>query len=231
VQTRYPTASDLRELLKPGGDIDPSPLQNIAVQAGIEYVENQAQRHFLAGYETDNTQKPNGGAETRYFDPVTVREGRMDFGPYGDLVGVPDETITVAYQPPTGSPTTINYGKQYRIEPVNAPSRKRPYTWLRMVSYWWNPAAIANWDSLAITGLWGHWTSIPDDAYMAMVIAGALTVFGILKTNLDIPIGVKAWTAPGGVSTTFDTAWVTGQRAMWQETVANAVQQYARWSL
>jgi hypothetical protein len=66
---------------------------------------------------------------------------------------------------------------------------------------------------------------------MAMVIAGALTVFGILKTNLDIPIGVKSWTGAGGVSTTFDAAWVTGQREMWQSTVANTIQQYARWSL
>lgn len=215
----YPTVAALSDFLS--GKAVASVALTLAVRAGIEAFEGKVQRHMLAGVTTDNVAV---GAETRVFDPPAVQaaavgRGYLDLGPYGDLARLD----SVVYQPANSAPTTWVSGQQYRPLQPNAPARGRPYEFIELLSRWWVPSAISQWGAVAVTGLWGYALKIPNDAFQAMLAEAALA----LAFPVAVPLGIKSWTGPGGVSQTFDSSY----RKDWQEVSAAAVSRYARWSI
>jgi len=198
----------------------------VAIEAGIEQIENRLGRHFLAGRATDNTEI---GATTRYFNPPLAYDPVLLFGPFGELASL----TSVIYQPASSNPTTYTLDTHFWLLPEGAPGWGRPYYGLRFKQRWWDPAPYSMTKALQITGLWGYGTSIPVDVWNAMRAAAALQlpILQRVSGSSVIPFGVKKWVGAGGVSTEFETGWLPTLRSVWQNAVDTAIVGKQRWEI
>jgi hypothetical protein len=228
VWSSYPTEAALRRLFK-SAVLDPgdTPL-DWAIRAGIESFERACDRHFLAGVDIENNVLGTAGVETRFFDPPTVRSGRLWLGPFGDLATSP----TVVYQPGGSLPLTWAENTDYWVQPRNALARGRPITHL-VIRHWpWSgwlaPLSAFAYNSVQVSAKWGYnATHIPDDAVQAMLAAGALQAIGNIEF---LKFGAtQSWRAADGTSVTRGPKPFAMLTDEWQARVAKAVGRYKRW--
>ena len=225
----YPTETDLQNFLEDAG-ITPSDVRlDAAVAAGIDRVESRCMRHFLAGRNQDNSvQNPYARP---YDPPARVAAGDwgalLELGPRGDLARLD----SVIYAPQSSNPQTFSEGEQFRTLPRGAIARGRPIESMEFRRLWWAPTPQMTWNAIEITGLWGFATRIPPAVWMAMLAAGARSLFGGQFRSAAVPLGLKSWTGPGGVSQTYDYSALTARLADWDMAVQEAVNLYGRWSV
>lgn len=225
----YPTTSDLAAFLEDAG-IAPSDFRlQASVASGIDEVESRCMRHFLAGKHTDNSVEP---AYARLYDPPSISGmpqeswgATLDLGAWGDLARLD----SVIYQYSGGQPTVYVAGQDFRTMPQNALNRGRPITSLEFVTPWWRPTPQMQWGSIQVTGLWGYAVRIPPVAWDAMVSASALNLFAGEFRGAGVPLGLKSWTGPDGISKTYDATMLTSRLAEWQDDIQTAVTAYGRW--
>ena len=234
----YPSAEALRLFLLDAGMTPPLDLPG-AVRAGIQGFERDCDRRFLAGKSIENA---DIGEETRRFDPAAWPGTSayrpyhlLEFGPYGDLTSL----TSVIHAPTGGTPETLALNTDYWPLPANAPSIGFPYTGLAMRRRFWAPLLPQNVHSLEVTGLWGFGTTLPADAWRAMLIRSATLALTSISTSAILSI------AGGGLPVTgwkeadvsedyalvpFASAMTTA-RVSWKEDYAAAVMAYRRVSL
>jgi hypothetical protein len=229
----YPTLLDLTTLLSGGSTtVAASDLLASALEASIEGFEEDCGIHFLAGRDTGN--QPVVAAERIFFnESVCYYPGGgaiLNLGPKGELARID----SVVYETAPGTDTALVLNDDYRGWPENAPvmTPVRPYTSIRI----WpkNPVAIGGWPQwqaqVKVTGLWGYATYLPSDVWLAMLHGAALThLFGnwaAVTAAVRSSLPVKAWTSPGGVSTTYNTDWLSQAGGVWMSTVGGALARY-----
>jgi hypothetical protein len=224
---QYPTASDLSAFLADASLNAPGPDQlEIAVLAGIEDLENRCMRHFLAGYNVDNTpQAPYG----RRYDPATTRisgtyGAMLDLAPMGDLARLD----SVIYQPDTRPEIWVD-GKQFRAMPVSAAARHMPIRWLELLPQWLSPAYPALWGAVQVTGLWGYGLKIAADVWQAFLANASLMLFSRQFRGAGVPLGLKSWTGPEGIKKEYDASMLTARIKEWQDVVTTTVPQNGAW--
>lgn len=163
----YPTRVDLGEWLQDAG-FSASALANLdlttAAAAGVATFEQATGRRFLAT------------TQTREYDPCRVSpRGVLDLK--ADLAAL----TSVAY----GS-TSYVVGTDVRAAPLNAPDDGRPYAWLEF-GHWrrFYAATFPLATLITVVGSWGYGTTIPDDAWQAMLAAGGLHLFPYLAQEFS----------------------------------------------
>jgi hypothetical protein len=226
---RYPTSADLSAFLADANLTPPADQLDIAIQAGIEDLENRCMRHFLAGFDIDNSvQNPAG----RRYDPATARAGvsmygaMLDFGDLGDLARLD----SVIYQPFGGTPEPWSEGTQYRAMPQQRLSGK-PVRWLEILPQFMQPTYPALWGAVQVTGLWGYATKIRPDVWQAFLANGALMLFSRQFRGAGVPLGLKSWRGPEGISKEYDATMLTARLKEWTDIVTTTVPQNGAWSI
>jgi hypothetical protein len=212
-KSQYPVAADLVDLLASGSLTVTTPRATNAILAGIDQFEGEVQRHMLAGVNTDNSVRGTAGVETKTFDPPA--SGLLQLGSAGGLA----EIASVVYAPPSSSPTTWTLGTDYVPQPETGP----PYTSLRVVRRWWDPEPFGLQRSVQVSGKWGYGLSIPDAAWWAMLVAGAMKLIPMVGAGRFK--GVKSF-SEAGTSVTFGYD-VKG----WSDDYDRAVKVYSRWGI
>ena len=151
----YPTGSDLAAFLAEFGVTAPSAaaLDTLAA-AGVQRFENAVHRTMLAG-----------PPEARPYDPPAE--------PLLDLLADLAELTSITYTPEGAPPTVFTTPADYRPMPTNAPARGRPWLWIDFRRTWWLPHPDSLRGAISILGRWGYGLTIPEDAWLAMLSAGA----------------------------------------------------------
>lgn len=158
-KSAYPTATDVANVLTAAGITVGTLDTTTAAAAGVTEFERRVGRKMLAP----------AGEQTRYFAPPTNREGYLDLR--GDLA----TCSAVTYQPEGASAETLTLNTDYWLLPVSARSDDpaRPWTGIELARRWVErpgpemPQALHR--AVRVTGRWGFDTSIPEDAWLAMV--------------------------------------------------------------
>lgn len=184
-QAAYPTAADLLTYLEEGGLTPPSSRTlAIAISAGIADFERRTGRTMLAG-----------GSETRTLTPDAVtREGRIVL-PWDVAV-----LTSVGFQPFGGTLEPWTAGTHYFTKPDGAPSNGQPISMLDLGGSYGGPLPFSYNGALQFTGRFGYGTTIPDDAWLAMIQLGAKSLSDRLQFQRSG--GVQKWSA-GTVSETY----------------------------
>jgi len=176
MKNAYPVSADLSAFLsaafstRTGLTIGSFDLAT-AVVAGIDRFETETGRVMLAT-----------GTSARSFDPPTGGRQVLDLGE--DLAAI---TSVVAQG------VTQVALSDYRALPQNAPARGRPYNRLQLTQRYYAPLYPGLWNSVVVTGNWGFSaTGIAEDAWLAMVAAGALWLLPEIVTQTTG--GMTSWT-------------------------------------
>lgn len=150
----YPTGPDLTAFLTETGiDLGTIDVTN-GIAAGIAAFERAVGRKML----------DTGAATARTFDPPLGPKGVLDLK--ADLASV--SSVTVAG-------TTQVAGTDYRALPQDGPASGKPYNRLEFAARWYAPLSFGSCGSVVVTGVWAYSaTTIPDDAWTAMLAGGAL---------------------------------------------------------
>lgn len=170
----YPTAAEVQSFLEACGITVSAglltQLDNFVEQA-VDTFEDEAGRVILAG-----------SSETRYFDPPVEKGTQVLYIP--DMVTV----TTVSFTPMNGTATTLTVNDDYFLMPYDAAVRYEPFTMMKFAPRWSGPLTSGLFRSIAITGRYGYWTSIPNDVYMAVMNLAAAN--GLLMQGANASTGV-----------------------------------------
>lgn len=182
----YPTAGEIVSLCKTAG-LDLAPEANPVLAAGVGKTEfeRRANRKMLVG-----------ASATRKYDPPTdpnvlllsggERESVLRIH---DVIGTP----TIAYQPRGSTAETLVEGTDYDLDPANAAAEERPFTRIQFYRSWAGPLSDTLRLSIRVTGTFGYWSTIPADAFQAMLFLGVLDLLEAAKQNKTG--GVTGWRA------------------------------------
>jgi hypothetical protein len=173
-KTQYPNGEDLETFLTAAG-FSSTRLATLDLEsgaaAGVATFEQATGRRMLAI------------SETREFDLPEHPRAILDLR--ADLASL--TTVAVS-----GTGQTL--GTDVRLLPVNAADRGRPYRMLQFARRFYPVATYPqpSWGAVAVTGLWGYGTTIPEDAWLAMLALGALQLHPLLaQAELG---GLESWT-------------------------------------
>lgn len=168
MKSTYPSAADLSAFLDGAfhtqAQLDLSSFDlATAAQAGTLRFERETGRVMLAT-----------ASSARTFDPPVGGQSMLNLGE--ELA----EVVTVTAQGTTQVALT-----DYRLLPQNAGARGRPYNLLQLNQRFYPPIYPALWNSVVVTGYWGYSrTGIGEDAWMAMLAAGALWLLPEIVTQV-----------------------------------------------
>lgn len=215
MRDHYPTAGDLRAALQAAGLTVSSALEGqlwAMAPAGVTAFERQVNRKMLAG-----------AASAQLVAPPTNHAGLLRIP---DLASLDEANVallpTVTYTP-TGTPTTTwANGTDFLLEPVEAPSRGRPFTRIRFRRHdWRSPGLWTLQRAISITGRWGYGCLLPDDAWLAMLFLGLQSAF---ETSIyGLRGGLVKWTQQGVTE-----EYGMGLAKQWQTVIDSAVATYRR---
>ena len=166
----YPTEIDLRRFLYAANLID-SATEPTGRYALLDYggavngaraeFERRTGRVFVSSVEV-----------TEAFDPVTVRNGRLDLG---------REWYSISSVEVDGTAQTVT--DDFLLEPYGGP----PYSSIRFLVSWTAPVPWGSLATVEVTGVRG-WGSVPDDVWQAILrrAAGTLlpSVVGIQTSGM-----------------------------------------------
>lgn len=169
IKTAYPTGSDVQHFMRETGllDMDTSTTWdwNMYAGAGVEEFERAVSRRMLAGIASPrNVDSPEDG----------TRIVRLD----ADLCGISSVSL---------SGTVLVRETQYKLHPRDAEYDQKPWNAIEL-RHGWYPG---RWGNIIITGLWGRWTCIPDDAWLTMVRLAARRV--IPQIAAGVTQGLTSW--------------------------------------
>lgn len=145
-----------------------------AAEAGRQTFERLTHRVMLAPV----------GDVTKEFDPTLARNGILVIP---DLIAL----TSIAYQPEGSTSTLWTQNTDFWPLPDNAPDNSLPYQMIRLNRSFYAPIWGAGWRSIRITGRWGFGTTIPEDAWLAMVQLGAMELVAGLEQAISG--GVLSW--------------------------------------
>lgn len=149
----YPVTADLAAYLTQTNlDVTGIDFGN-AIATGIARFERETGRRFLAP----------GGVSTRTFDPPLGTTRQMDLR---------DDLCTITSV--TGQGVALVRDADYRLLPQDAAPRGLPWNRIELATRYYSPLLPNVWGGIAVTGTWAYGTTIPDDAWEAMIAAGAL---------------------------------------------------------
>src|SRR5262245_848463 len=150
-KSAYPTGADIAEYLAEFGiTVTNTAMLDTLAAAGVLRFEREAGRRMLAGAD-----------QARTYDPPATP--LLDLG--ADLIGI----TSIAYQPQGSSSQAYSSPADYRLLPQNAPQLGRPWEMVDFVRVWWCPQPSSQRGALTVTGKWGYGTTIPEDAWLAML--------------------------------------------------------------
>jgi hypothetical protein len=192
----YPSGDDLAAFLSEFGvEVTNTAALDTLAAAGVATFEAAVGRVMLAGEERTDT-----------FDPPT--DGLLDLS--ADLAAPP---TSITYQPYTSTPQSFVIAQDYSLLPQNALARGKPIERIRLSRAWCQPYGFGQVDSIAVTGLWGYGLTIPDDAWLAMLSAGASAFFD--KGSLGGGGAIKSW-KEGNSSATYAEVTAADRAALKQ---------------
>jgi hypothetical protein len=167
----YPTATDLQTLLVTTGILDSpatAPLDTLdragAIAAAVAEWERQTgYQPFLAA----------GVDSSRYYDGPESERLLLD----GGLAANP------TYVKVGGSTYTLN--SEYWVKPDNALVKGQPIGWIEFAGVLGPTRRL-----IEIAGRWGYATTVPDDAWQAILAGAAVLLYPVLA--LEIGRGISA---------------------------------------
>lgn len=211
-KSAYPTQADLESFLTAAGFTVGTLDTSTAIAAGIAEFEARARRKMLAA----------ASASTRYFDPPAgLPRGLLDFE--GDLA-----TLTgVVYRPQAGTAEMLVQNTDFVLLEYNiagAPDATG-YWGAEFLRRWSLPLSFSLRRSVEVTGRWGYGTSMPDDAWLAMVARAASLLAPSKGFSLS---GGRVRTEDSGVERVYGEDPVAGARRAWERQFEAAVAVYRR---
>jgi hypothetical protein len=199
----YPLAADLTAFLTEAGLTTTGIDVTNGIAAGIAAFERACGRRFLSTVDAART-----------FDPPIGGKGILDLR--ADLASI---TSVVA------ASVTQVAGTDYRALPQDAASEGKPYNRLEFAGRWYAPLSFGSYGSVVITGKWAYSaTAIPDDAWTAMLAAGAIERLPQITTYLTG--GLIEWTEEAHER--YGEKPLAFLREGWQAQVDAAVARYRR---
>jgi hypothetical protein len=172
--TAYPTSTNLATFLSGAGVVTTGLDLDGAILDGIDYFERETGRTpMLAGGSLVDRAAAVTDT-TRTYDPPVGPKLVLDLG--ADLASLTGIAVN-------GTSQTL--GADFWLEPANAPSLGKPYRRVQWAAYRW-PLQMAiqlqQWkQSIAITGRWGYRSTIPGDAWDAMLELAALGIYEVAQ--------------------------------------------------
>lgn len=175
------------------------------------------------GYEPFLAAAP---ATTRRFDPPgasdvsgwwSYRGGRRVLNLKAGLV-----TLTSVYTHASldDDGNELDIDEDFWLLPLNANVKSRPYTEIEFRSPLFGHAA-----SVEVTGTWGFFSTIPDDAYLAVLQQAAGNI--VRATTVGLMDGLSAWDE-GDVKEKYDLDALTKRANAWQSDFDKVVARYKR---
>ena len=200
----YPNAADLSTLLK---------------EVGIDTVSSQRldtiMRQAVSQFEAQTGYCPFLGASaTRVFDPP---------GGNGNYIGSPRgghriltlDTGLISLSSLTVGGTTYHVGTDFWLRPNN-----RTANWIEF-----SQPIYGAPQCISITGTWGYSTSVPDDAWLAILrMAGLICITEYVAKSTG---GVQEW-AEGGASEKYGNAPFASVSEDWRDYITLVVNSYKR---
>lgn len=175
----YPTRADIQSRIDAFGltlTAAQSDELDALVETAVRDFEQRVGRKMLAPATTE---------QRRYDPPVNTRGLLL----IDDLAR--GATAVVTYQPEGAASESLVQGTDYFLEPVTDWAGG-PYTALRTTRRWSSPLQLALYGSVKITGRWGYATSIPADAWSAMVLSAVASVIRFASGAVSsVAAGVK----------------------------------------
>jgi hypothetical protein len=210
-QAAYPAAADLAARLGAAGySLTPEQWALLAQQAAAAAAEFERRVDLLPFLA-------EASPTTRQVDPPINRAGIL-------ILDRPALSITqIAYQPQGDTSTTLIAGTEWNALPVAAGGDGRPYTQIQFSApQWYGPLGYPFRGALYVTGRWGAFGTVPDDAWEGIAARGCLRAYPLLRQAQTE--GVQTVSRPGeqGASLT----WAAGSplveewKAAWQSAVA-----------
>lgn len=224
MKSAYPVAADLTAKLAAGGlTVDATQVGN-AVLAGIEAFQRDTGRHMLAGKTVANGVV---AAQTRVYPPPDNPMGYLDFG--ADLASL----TSVEFQPEGSSAEAWVSGTDFRLLPLNAAFDGQPYAGMQLARRYWTPRAFSYSAAVEVTGSWGYWTGIPEDAWDAMLVAGVLYLLDNEALATEGLSGSSiSWSHEGhsesSSSSTGSSSSISQRAVSWRAQYEMAVSRYRR---
>ena len=212
-KSAYPAQADLEAYMTaagiPIGTLDTASF----IAAGISDFEKRVRRKMLAP----------AGTVQRNYDPPTDQTGYLDLAQ--DLASL-TSVVYFPYGAPAGE--TWVQDVDFWVRPYNAAADGKPYLGLELKRRFMSPLLPAMHKSIQVTGRWGYGTSIPEDAWRAMIYRALV----LLHPS-------AAWSISGGRQEAWDTGVrriygvdvAAGERTAWETAFEDAVKRYARFAL
>jgi hypothetical protein len=168
----YCTLAEMKAALRIAtDDTTDDSLLELSVESASREIDNYCARFFY-----------NGGTATYIYAPQ-----RHDITYVQDLPGTA-VTVSISTNADGVFDTTLTYGTDYQLEPLNGRSAgvAMPYTTIRSIGNYWFPMShgIATVKVVGLTG----WTAIPTSVKQATIITGMR-----LFKRLDSPLGVAGF--------------------------------------
>ena len=208
-KSNYPTASELDAFLTEAGFTLGSLDTATAITAARVEFERRAGIRMLAG-----------AATTLRFDPPTNGLGRLDFP--GGLA----ELTSAAYQPEGGAAESWSEGIDFVLRPYDGGAEETgPFTAMELSRCWIAPIRFGDRRSIRVTGRWGYHTSIPEDAWLAMLARGASLTAA--QQGAAISDG-RSYSNSGGVDNAYPTDPLGAARKAWAGQFEAAIRRYRR---
>lgn len=140
--------------------------------------------------------------QTRDYAPDQVSSAPHAF-PWLDLgAGVLSVSSVSITDPIRQAVTVLDAGRDYRLQPLDAPSRSRPYTWIEFISSYPTLSPLVGHGRITITGQFGYCAAATGEARHAMLCAAALYVLPLIQTYggaySQRTEGDASWTYSGG---------------------------------
>jgi hypothetical protein len=180
-RANYPTGQDILAYLEAASLVVSTALSeqlDTAAEAGrLDFEQRTDRLPFLAG----------GTDVTRRFDPP--RGQRLWLKP--DLAVL----TSITYQPGGASAETLTLDQDFSLLPFNAVTDEQPFEAVDFTPWRgfgaWASSYPQYRGSLRITGRWGYQTTLPENAWLAILAAGSLSLLPQLSFGLTS--GLVEW--------------------------------------
>lgn len=219
-RANYPTGEDVRAYLEAASLVVSTALAeqlDTAAEAGrLDFEQRTDRLPFLAG-ATDTT---------RRFDPPKAGSARLWLKP--DLAAL----TSITYQPGGASAETLTLDTDFSLLPFNAAADEQPYTAIDFTPWRgfgaWASSYPAYRGSIRITGRWGYQTTLPENAWLAILAAGSLSLLPQLSFGLTS--GLVEWHEKDR-GERYGADPLAGLAAGWQASLNRTVAIYKRMNL
>lgn len=169
------------------------------------------------------------GTAQRNYDPPANAAAPDAGGGYLDLAQDLAALTSVVYFPQGAvSGETWVENIDFWVRPYNAAADGKPFLGLELKRRFMSPLLPAMHKSIQVTGRWGYGTSIPEDAWLAMIFRALVLMKASVQWKLS---GGLVRTADTGVERLYSDDPGKGMWQEWEGDFEAAVKRYQRWGL